>query len=109
MELVGTDAIPLRVAIIGSGPAAFYAADHLLKQDGLKVEIDMFERFPTPYGLVRTGVAPDHHKIKSVTKKFAAVASDPHFRFYGFVEFGKDIDLSDLREHHHQIVYATGA
>lgn len=109
MELVGTDAIPLRVAIIGSGPAAFYAADHLLKQDSLKVEIDMFERFPTPYGLVRTGVAPDHHKIKSVTRKFAAVASDPHFRFYGFVEFGKDIALSDLREHHHQILYATGA
>ncbi len=109
MELVGTDAIPLRVAIIGSGPAAFYAADHLLKQDSLNVEIDMFERFPTPYGLVRTGVAPDHHKIKSVTKKFAAVASDPRFRFYGFVEFGKDIALSDLREHHHQIVYATGA
>ncbi len=109
MELVGTNAIPLRVAIIGSGPAAFYAADHLLKQDGLKVEIDMFERFPTPYGLVRTGVAPDHHKIKSVTKKFAEIASNPHFRFYGFVEFGKDVALSDLREHHHQILYATGA
>jgi len=109
MKLVGTDSVPLRVAIIGSGPAAFYAADHLLKQDGLRVEIDMFERFPTPYGLVRTGVAPDHHKIKSVTKKYAAVASDPHFRFYGFVEFGKDIALSDLRAHHHQILYATGA
>ncbi len=109
MELVGTDATPLRVAIIGSGPAAFYAADHLLRQDGLTVEIDMFERFPTPYGLVRTGVAPDHPKIKSVTKKFAEIASDPHLRFYGFVEFGKDIAVSDLREHHHQILYATGA
>ena len=109
MELAGTDAIPLRVAIIGSGPAAFYAADHLLKQDGLTVEIDMFERFPTPYGLVRTGVAPDHPKIKSVTKKFAEVASDRRFRFYGFVEFGKDIAVSDLREHYHQILYATGA
>jgi ferredoxin--NADP+ reductase len=109
MELVGTDATPLRVAIIGSGPAAFYAADRLLKQAGLKVEIDMFERFPTPYGLVRTGVAPDHQKIKSVTKTFAEIASSPRFRFYGLVEFGKDIVVSDLREHYHQILYATGA
>jgi len=109
MPPVGTDASPLRVAIIGSGPAAFYAADHLLKQDGLHAEVDMFERLPTPYGLVRAGVAPDHHKIKSVTKKFAEVASHPGFRFYGYVEFGKDITLSDLRRHYHQILYATGA
>ncbi len=109
MPAVGTDASPLRVAIIGSGPAAFFAADHLLKQEGLHVEIDMFERLPTPYGLVRAGVAPDHYKIKSVTKVFAKVASHPQFRFYGFVEFGKEIDLSDLRGHYHQILYATGA
>ena len=109
MPAVGTDASPLRVAIIGSGPAAFYAADHLLKQDGLHVEIDMFERLPTPYGLVRAGVAPDHYKIKSVTRVFAKVASHPQFRFYGFVEFGKEIDLFDLRGHYHQILYATGA
>ena len=109
MPQVGNDASPLRVAIVGSGPAAFYAADHLLKQDGLQVEIDMFERLPTPYGLVRAGVAPDHHKIKSVTKQFAQVASNPRFRFYGFVELGKDIALSDLRGHYHQILYATGA
>ena len=109
MPPVGTDASPLRVAIIGSGPAAFYAADHLLKQDGLHVEIDMFERLPTPYGLVRAGVAPDHYKIKSVIRIFAEVASHPRFRFYGFVEFGKEIDLSDLRGHYHQILYATGA
>ena len=109
MPPVGTDARPLRIAIIGSGPAAFYAADHLLKQDGLHAEVDMFERLPTPYGLVRAGVAPDHHKIKSVTKKFAEVASHPRFRFYGYVEFSKDITLSDLRGHYHQILYATGA
>ncbi len=109
MPPVGTNASPLRVAIIGSGPAAFYAADHLLKQDSLHVEIDMFERLPTPYGLVRAGVAPDHYKIKSVTRIFAKVASHPRFRFYGFVEFGKEIDLSDLRGHYHQILYATGA
>ena len=75
MPPIGTDASPLRVSIIGSGPAAFYAADHLLKQDGLHVEIDMFERLPIPYGLVRSGVAPDHHQIKSVTRIFAEVAS----------------------------------
>ncbi len=109
MELIGADVSPLRVAIIGSGPAAFYAVDHLLKQDGLTVEIDMFERFPTPYGLVRTGVAPDHHKIKSVTRRFAQIASSPRVRFYGLVEFGRDIAVSDLRERHHQILYATGA
>ena len=109
MPPVGTDASPLRVAIVGSGPAAFYAVAHLLKQDGLHVEIDMFERLPIPYGLVRSGVAPDHHKIKSVTRIFAEVASNPRFRFYGFVEFGKDITLSDLRGHYHQILYATGA
>ena len=109
MPPVGADTNPLRVAIVGSGPAAFYAADHLLKHDGLHVEIDMFERLPIPYGLVRSGVAPDHHKIKSVTKKFAEVASNPRFRFYGYVEFGKDVDLSDLRRHYHQILYATGA
>ena len=109
MPPIGTETSPLRVAIVGSGPAAFYAADHLLKHDGLRVEIDMFERLPMPYGLVRFGVAPDHPKIKSVTKVFAKVAAQPRFRFYGYVELGKDIDVSDLREHYHQILYATGA
>ena len=109
MASVGTDSTPLRVAIIGSGPAAFYAAEHLLKQDGLRVELDMFERLPTPYGLVRGGVAPDHHKIKSVTRRFAQTASHPQFRFYGLVEFGKEIALSDLRGHYHQVLYAIGA
>ncbi len=109
MPKVGTEARPLRVAIVGSGPAAFYAAEHLLNQEGLHVEIDMLERLPTPYGLVRAGVAPDHQKIKSVIDRFAAVASSPHLRFYGFVELGKDVTVGDLREHYHQILYATGA
>ena len=109
MPPIGTETSPLRVAIVGSGPAAFYAADHLLKHEGLHVEIDMFERLPIPYGLVRFGVAPDHPKIKSVTKIFAKVAAQPRFRFYGYVELGKDIDVSDLRKHYHQILYATGA
>ena len=109
MTQPGTQTNPLRVAIIGSGPAAFYAADHLLKQSNLVVAVDMFDRLPTPFGLVRGGVAPDHQKIKSVTKIYDKVAADPRFRFYGNVEFGKHLKLIDLRQHYHQILYATGA
>ncbi|MFQ5829673.1 MAG: FAD-dependent oxidoreductase [Candidatus Methylomirabilia bacterium] len=103
------DADPLRVAIIGSGPAGFYAAEHLLKRERLVVEVDMFDRLPTPYGLVRAGVAPDHQKIKFVTTAFDKIAANPRVRFYGRVEFGKDVTVTDLREHYHQILYATGA
>lgn len=105
----GTSQNPLRVAVIGSGPSAFYAAEAYLKQTDLAVEVDMFERLPTPHGLVRGGVAPDHQKIKSVTKVYDKIASDPRFRFYGNVEFGRDIQHADLIAHYHQIVYATGA
>ncbi len=105
---LGTTATPLRVAIIGSGPSAFYAAEHYLKSD-LVVEIDMYERLPTPYGLVRGGVAPDHPKIKTVTKVYERTASNPNFRFYGHVEFGRDVTLDDLRKHYHQVVFAVGA
>jgi ferredoxin/flavodoxin---NADP+ reductase len=100
---------PLRVAIVGSGPSGFYAAEHLQKQANLAVEIDMFDRLPTPYGLVRGGVAPDHQKIKSVTKVYDKIASKPNFRFYGNVEFGKDVTLEDLQQHYHAIIYAVGA
>jgi ferredoxin--NADP+ reductase len=100
---------PLRVAIIGAGPTGFYAADQLLRQEGLVVEIDMFDRVPTPFGLVRSGVAPDHQKIKSVTAAFDKIASHPRVRFYGCVELGKHITVDDLRAHYHQIFYATGA
>ena len=109
MTLPGAETQPLRVAIIGSGPAAFYAADHLFKQSSLVIEVDMFDRLPTPYGLVRAGVAPDHQKIKNVTKVFDQVAATPRFRFYGNVEYGKHVKLADLKEHYHQILYATGA
>lgn len=109
MTQPGTETHPLRVAIIGSGPAAFYAADHLFKQPNLVVEVDMFDRLPTPYGLVRAGVAPDHQKIKSVTKAFDLVAANPRFRFFGNVEYGKHITLDDLQRHFHQILFATGA
>jgi len=108
MPQLGTEANPLRVAIIGSGPTGFYTADHLFKQ-GVVVEVDMFDRLPTPFGLVRLGVAPDHQKIKTVTKLFDRTAKNANFRFYGFVEFGKDIFIEDLVAHYHQIVFTTGA
>lgn len=101
---------PFRAAIIGSGPSAFYAADALLSYQGAApIEVDMFERLPTPFGLVRGGVAPDHAKIKSVTKVYDKTATRPNFRFYGNVTFGTDIFYADLLQHYHVIVYATGA
>jgi len=109
MSRPGTPGQPLRVAIIGAGPAGFYAADQLLRQQGLVVEVDMFDRLPTPFGLVRGGVAPDHQKIKAVTAAFDKVAALPGFRFFGGVELGKHITVDDLRQHYHQIFYATGA
>jgi ferredoxin--NADP+ reductase len=100
---------PLRVAIVGAGPAGFYTAEQLYKQNALVIEVDMFDRLPTPFGLVRNGVAPDHQKIKSVTKVFERTAGKPGFRFFGYVELGKDIMVQDLKDHYHQIVYTTGA
>ena len=99
----------IKVAIVGSGPAAFYAADHLQKKLGDRVFMDMFEKLPTPHGLVRSGVAPDHQKIKSVARVYDKIASNPQFRFFGLVEFGKHITLEDLLSRYHQIVFATGA
>jgi ferredoxin--NADP+ reductase len=106
---LGTPTNPLRVAIIGSGPSGFYAAEAFQKQKVKVVLADMFERLPTPFGLVRGGVAPDHDKIKSVTKVYDRIAAHPNFRFFGNVEFGRDITLADLTAHYHQIIYATGA
>ncbi len=99
----------LRVAIVGSGPAGFYVAEHLLKQTEVPVCIDMFDRLPTPFGLVRFGVAPDHPKIKSVTRVFDKIAKNPAFRFCGNVEIGKDLTLAELQAHYHQVCFATGA
>jgi ferredoxin--NADP+ reductase len=108
-DQAGTPANPLRIAIVGSGPSGFYAAEHLQKQTDLTVEIDMFDRLPTPYGLVRGGVAPDHQKIKSVTKVYDKIATKPNFRFYGNVEFGTDISIDDLQAHYHAVIFAVGA
>ncbi len=109
MTHIGSNENPLRVAIIGAGPAGFYAAEHLFKQNETAVSVDMFDRLPTPYGLVRAGVAPDHQKIKSVTKIFDRVAQKDNFRFFGYVEIGKDLSVADLANHYHQIIYTTGA
>lgn len=98
----------LRIAIVGSGPAGFYAAEALLKRTDTVVHVDMFERLPTPYGLVRGGVAPDHQSMKTVTRVYAKTAARPTFRFMGNVCLGVDVTVEELRRHYHQIVYATG-
>ena len=100
---------PLRVAIIGSGPTGFYTAEWLQKEFGSNVLVDMIDRLPTPYGLVRGGVAPDHQKIKSVTTIYDKIAGQPGFRYFGNVEYGRDLSLADLQQHYHQIVFCTGA
>ena len=98
---------PLTVAIVGSGPAAMYAADELLTQRGVRVNV--FERLPTPYGLVRAGVAPDHQSTKRVTKLFDRIARRRGFRFYLNVEVGSDLTHDELLAHHHAVLYAVGA
>ena len=99
----------MRVAVIGSGPSGFYAAEHLQEQEHLEVQIDMYDRLPTPFGLVRGGVAPDHQKIKSVTRVYDKIAAHPEFRFYGNVEMGRDLTHADLSAYYHAIIYAVGA
>ena len=106
---LGSETNPLRVAVVGSGPAAFYVTEDLFKRLGSGVQVDMFERLPTPFGLVRFGVAPDHQKIKTVTRVFEKAAANPGFRFFGNVDIGSDIDLATLGRHYHQICFATGA
>src|SRR3954452_2567524 len=100
---------PLRVAIIGSGPSGFYAAGHLLKAKDLEVQVDVFDRLPTPWGLVRGGVAPDHPNIEAVSRVYEKTAQHPEFRFYGNVEFGRDVSYEDLAARYHAVVYAVGA
>jgi ferredoxin--NADP+ reductase len=99
------DAAPLRAAIVGAGPSGFYAADQLLKA---RFEVDLYDALPTPFGLVRAGVAPDHPKIKSVTRVYAKTAKHEGFRFYGGVRLGADISREELLERYHAVVYAVG-
>jgi ferredoxin/flavodoxin---NADP+ reductase len=94
-----------RAAVIGAGPSGFYAAEHLLRE-GLAV--DLYDALPTPYGLVRAGVAPDHPKIKSVTRIYEKTAQHPDFRFFGGVQVGADVTREELLDRYHAIVYAVG-
>jgi ferredoxin/flavodoxin---NADP+ reductase len=112
MASPGTPGQPLRVAIVGSGPAGFYAAGHLLKcksHPDLDVQVDVYDRLPTPWGLVRGGVAPDHPNIKAVSRVYEKTATHPEFRFYGNVEYGTDLTHDDLLERYHAVIYAVGA
>jgi ferredoxin--NADP+ reductase len=109
MSEAGTAAHPLRVAIVGAGPSGFFLAQALLAREGVNVQVDLYERLAAPYGLVRFGVAPDHERIKNVTRSFDAVARKPGFRFFGNVDFGRDVTLEDLKRHYHQICFTTGA
>ena len=109
MTKVGTADNPLRVAIVGSGPSGFYTAGHLLKDKEHVVQVDVFDRLPTPWGLVRAGVAPDHPNIKAVSRVYEKTAAHPEFRFFGNVEFGTHLSRDDLARHYHAVVYAVGA
>jgi ferredoxin--NADP+ reductase len=96
-----------RVAVVGAGPAAFYTAEALFKS-GERTAVDLFDRLPVPFGLVRGGVAPDHQNIKAVVKVYDKIAANPGFRFFGNVRIGRDLAIDDLAAHYHQIVYAFG-
>src|SRR5260221_13445226 len=94
-----------RAAVVGAGPAGFYAADQLLNAG---FAVDLYDALPTPFGLVRAGVAPDHPKLKTVTRRYEQTAQQPGFRFFGGVELGSDIMRVDLFERYHAVMYAVG-
>lgn len=108
MPDLGTPENPLRVAIVGSGPAGFYAAEALLGNPDVTAEVDMFDRLPTPFGLVRAGVAPDHPKIKNVIRRYEKTAANEGFRFFGNVEIGSDVAAAELAERYHAVIYGYG-
>lgn len=106
---LGTQQNPLRVAIVGAGPSGFYASEALIRSD-LHVEIDLIERLPAPYGLVRSGVAPDHPKLKQAIKVYDKIASEnPQLNYIGNVTVGKDITVDELRASHHAVIFTCGA
>jgi ferredoxin--NADP+ reductase len=99
------------IAIVGAGPAGYFSAQAFQNREteDLCFKIDLYERLPTPWGLVRSGVAPDHQKIKSVSKVFEKVASHHNFRLFANVEVGKDVSLDDLKKNYDVVILATGA
>ena len=98
----------IKVAIVGAGPSGFYAAQALLRSKDLEVQVDLIDRLPTPFGLVRGGVAPDHQTIKRIAKTYEAVADKPQVRFFGNVTLGRDLTVADLKARYHGIIYAVG-
>lgn len=108
MSKLGTQDRPLRVAVVGSGPSGFYAAQALFKAE-LEVRVDIFDRLPSPYGLVRLGVAPDHPKIKNVIGVFERIGAKPECEFYGNVTIGRDLTVEELRRYYDAIVFTYGA
>ena len=100
--------MPVSVAIIGSGPAGFYAAEALLQENG-NIRVDIIERLPTPFGLIRAGVAPDHQTTKKVARKFESTALREIIRYYGNVEIGRDLHLDELRDMYDAVVLAVGS
>ena len=110
MTQLGTESRPLRVAIIGAGPSGFYAADALFRSE-LSVKVDAYDRLPTPYGLLRGGVAPDHQKMKSVGAYYDRVANKniENFQFIGNVNIGVDISIQELQNHYDALVFSYGA
>ena len=108
MSKLGSADNPLKVAIVGAGPSGFYAADALINSK-LKVEVNLLEKLCAPYGLVRTGVAPDHPLIKKSIEKFALMAEPKEFNYLGNVSVGKDITVDDLKETHHAVIITMGA
>jgi len=107
MSTVGSKQNPLNIAIIGSGPSGFYATDALLKSDRT-INISMFEKLPIPYGLVRSGVAPDHPKLKRAIDVYAKIAEAPEFTFFGNVTIGKDLSIDEIRSHFHALILTCG-
>ena len=108
MSRLGTPDNPLTVAVVGSGPSGFYAVDALIKA-GIEARINMFERLPVPYGLVRSGVAPDHPKLKQAIKVYARLAEAEQFNYIGNVTAGRDISIDELRANHHAVILTCGA
>lgn len=106
---LGSEKRPLRVAVVGAGPSGFYAVDALLRRKDVLIDVDTFDRLPVPYGLVRFGVAPDHQNIKAIIKGYEKIAANARFRFFGNIQFGRDIHLENLQAHYDQIIYAVGA
>src|SRR3954463_5276871 len=96
---------PLRVAVVGAGPAGIYAADALTRQDDVPVTVDLVDRLPTPFGLVRHGIAPDHPKMRAIRDPLHHIVEKPGVRFVGNVDVGRDITLDELRRHVDAVIY----